>query len=168
MTTEFTIRNLRREDAAAILDIYAYYVRETAVTFDEEVPTLSEFETKILTIAKRYPFIVCETPQGIMGYAYASAWNTRSAYNRCVESSIYLKADQRANGFGSNLYRQLLNQLEKKNFHTVIAGISLPNPESIGFHEKHGFRRSGVLKEVGWKFNRWIDVGLWQNTFNQK
>lgn len=166
MNKSLEIREINSSDAPELLAIYAHYVEHTAVSFETEVPHLDEFSHRLASISQSHPFLVGLWNGQIVGYAYASAWKSRQAYFQTVESSIYIRPDLRGDGLGSNLYRTLLKQIEEAGYHTVLAGISLPNPESVGFHEKLGFQRSGVLREVGYKFGKRIDVGYWQMTFN--
>jgi phosphinothricin acetyltransferase len=97
-----------------------------------------------------------------VGYAYATSWKARSAYRFTAESTVYLKHDFVGKGVGTQLYQNLIEQLRKSGFHCILATISLPNDASIGFHRKFGFTETGIIREVGLKFNRRIDVGIYQ------
>ncbi len=97
-----------------------------------------------------------------MGYAYSTKWKTRSAYRYTVESSVYVAQKYKQKGIGKALYLKLIKSLKSNGFKRILAGISLPNDESIIFHEKLGFEKVGQLEAVGYKFNRWIDVGYWE------
>ena len=99
----------------------------------------------------------------VVGYAYAGRWHDRSAYRYSVETTIYLDADHLGKSIGSGLYAALLQQLKERGMHVAIGGIALPNPGSVALHEKLGFRKVAHYGEVGFKFNRWIDVGYWQH-----
>jgi len=98
----------------------------------------------------------------VTGYAYASAWKTRSAYRFSVESTVYVAADHCGRGIGTRLYRALIAALREQNVHYVTGGIALPNPASVALHERLGFRKNGHFSEVGFKFGRWVDVGYWE------
>ena len=93
-------------------------------------------------------------------------WKARSAYRFSVESTVYIDQNSIGNGIGSLLYKELLSNLKNSRIHSVIGGIALPNPSSIALHEKYGFKKVAQFKEVGIKFDKWIDVGYWQLQFN--
>src|SRR5262249_46335457 len=107
------------------------------------------------------PWLVACVDGRVVGYAYAAPWKTRSAYRYSVESTIYIEPGQSRRGYGRPLYESLIADLRGRGFHSVIGGISLPNEASVALHERVGFRAAGVLREVGRKFDRWIDVGYW-------
>lgn len=152
------IREFKGGDEYQIADIYNHYVLNTHHTFETEMISAQEMLSRILETKQHYPFIVFEKEGQILAYAYASRWKQRQAYDRTVESSIYVRPNQHGKGIGSLLYTSLLDALKKGKIHCVLAGISLPNDISIYLHEKLGFKKQGVLKEVGYKFDRWIDV----------
>jgi phosphinothricin acetyltransferase len=159
------IRNILPEDAVQICGIYNYYVRHTIVTFEESPVSEEEMKARIIDITKKYPWIVYEQNDQIVGYAYASAWKSRCAYRHSVETTVYLNQAAKGNGIGTLLYRELLDRLIKQNVHAAIGGIALPNAASIALHEKLGFEKIGQFKEVGYKFDQWIDVGYWELIF---
>lgn len=156
------IRNATTGDAGAICRIYNHYVENTIITFEEQPVPVAEMADRIDEYTHDYPWLVYEDEEGIRGYAYATKWKTRSAYRFSVESSVYLDVKATGGGLGSRLYRELLAQLGNTSIHAVIAGITLPNQASVALHEKLGFRKIGQFREVGWKFNRWLDVGYWE------
>jgi L-amino acid N-acyltransferase YncA len=156
------IRSCATSDAAAVAEIYNHYVRETVVTFEEIPISLEETAQRIDDIGARFPWLVWEDRGNVIGYAYASAWKSRSAYRFSVESTIYLTASRHRGGIGTQLYRALLSELKIRGFHTAIGGIALPNAASIALHEKLGFTKIGQFVEVGRKLDRWVDVGYWQ------
>ena len=157
------IRAARADDAAAIADIYRPYVAETAITFEDEAPDAAAVRDRMAAAAELYPWRVAEDEDGfILGYAYACAFRARSAYRFSVETTVYVRAGGGRRGVGSALYRPLLAALEAQGFTQAVAAISLPNDDSVGFHERFGFVRTGTYAGVGWKLGRWIDVGLWQ------
>ncbi len=160
------IRDITLGDAKQIADIYNYYIRNTFITFEEDALTEENMKVRIRTHTKNLPWIVCEDNNEILGYAYAAEWKTRSAYRFSVESTVYLKQDQQGRGLGTLLYQELLNRIKKSNIHIVLGGIALPNEASVALHEKFGFKKVAHLAEVGYKFEKWIDVGYWELQIN--
>ena len=159
------IRDFKASDVEQIARIYNHYVAHSHHTFETEAISEKEMSSRISTIRKEYPFIVFEEDENILAYAYATRWKVRQAYDHTVESSIYVDPNYQGKGVGKSLYTQLINDLREKGLHSILAGISLPNEASIHLHEKLGFTQSGVLKEVGLKFGKWIDVGYWNLLF---
>lgn len=155
-----TIRFARLEDAAGILDIYAPYIRETAITYEYEVPSLQDFTARVEKIAARYPYLVCEEDGEILGYAYASEYRTRAAFQWDTELSIYLRQDLQGRGIGRMLYDRLLPMLTVQGFQKAYASISVPNPSSVAFHRAYGFREVACFEHVGYKLGSWRDL-LW-------
>ena len=156
------IRSVHEKDAGAICSIYNHYISNTYFTFEEDVLSKHIIKERIWQVTKHFPWIVCEIEGEIVGYAYATSWKARSAYRCTAESTVYLKQDFVGKGVGTQLYQNLIEQLRKSGFHCVLATISLPNDASIGFHRKFGFKETGIIREVGLKFNRRIDVGIYQ------
>lgn len=156
------IRDYQEKDCKVIAEIYNFYILNTHHTFETEEISENEMKNRITTICLSYPFIVYEESGEIVAYAYATRWKSRQAYDLTVETSIYLKKEHSGRGIGSKLCTVLIEKLKESKIHSIIAGISLPNQASISLHEKLGFTKSGVLKEVGFKFEKWIDVGYWQ------
>ena len=156
------IRSATIEDAAQICDIYNYYVLETTITFEEQPVSPEEMKQRISETLEGLPWLVWEDGGRIQGFAYASKWKSRSGYRYSVESTVYLHPDMHGKGIGSRLYQELLNKLRQHGIHAVIGGIVLPNAASMALHEKLGFKKIVEFKEVGRKFDRWINVGYWQ------
>jgi phosphinothricin acetyltransferase len=156
------LRLASAEDAAAILGIYAPNVRETIISFELEPPSVEEMARRIVSGGDRYAWLVCERDGEVAGYAYASSFRPRPAYRWAVEVSVYVSADHQRRGVGHALYAALLRLLERQRFHLAIAAIGLPNDASVLLHERVGFLPVGVFSEVGYKFGRWVDVGMWQ------
>ncbi len=156
------IRDFNIKDIHQLTDIYNYYVLNTIITFDHIPYSKEDYQEKITRIASEFPCIIFEENNEIVGYAYASKWRAKPAYNFTVESTVYLNHSAKRNGIGTKLYAELLKRLKEQNYHTVIGGISLPNAPSIKFHEKFGFKKAAHFKEVGLKFGKWIDVAFWQ------
>jgi phosphinothricin acetyltransferase len=138
-------------------------VVNTIITFEEESVPVGEMAGRIADVqAAGLPWIVWEEGRRVLGYAYASKWKSRCAYRYAVESSIYLDKDATGKGLGTKLYVALIDALRAKKIHCIIGGIALPNSASVGISEKLGFQKIGQFKEVGWKFDQWIDVGYWE------
>lgn len=156
------IRKVQIEDAQQLLEIYNYYVEHSIVTFDIEPLSLKTFKEKMIRINKEYPFIVFEEDHKILGYAYGSRWRPKPAYNKTVESTVYVKHDEHGKQIGTKLYKELLQQLKQQKFHIVLGGLTLPNDASVNLHEKFGFELVAQFNQVGYKFNSWHDVGFWQ------
>lgn len=157
------VRPVAPGDAAALARIYNYYVAESIVTFEEaQVPT-DDMQRRIAeTAAAALPWLVAEQGGEVRGYAYASGWKRRPGYRFSVEVTVYLDRSCARRGIGSRLYAHLLPVLHSAGFHLAIGGIALPNDGSVRLHEKFGFVKVAHFKEVGRKFDRWIDVGYWQ------
>lgn len=146
-------------DAKRLLEIYAPYVTDTTVTFEYEVPTVSEFEQRISTTLKDYPYIVAETEEGtVVGYAYAHRMRERKAYDWTVEGSIYVDSKARGLGVGKKLYSTLEKELVKQNVVNIAACVTEENQNSINFHEHLGYKQTGRFIDFGYKFNDWYDV----------
>jgi L-amino acid N-acyltransferase YncA len=159
------IREVKATDAVALVEIYNHYVKCTHVTFDEDPLPLHDMQQTIAEASASVPFLVLENHGLILGYALSSKWKSRCAYKHSLETSVYLHPEEQGKGYGSLLYTGLLKQLRGADVHALIGGIALPNEASIRLHEKLGFKKTGVFKEVGYKFGKWIDVGYWQLIF---
>jgi phosphinothricin acetyltransferase len=157
------IRSASVHDANQIVDIYNYYIKNTVISFEEELLGVLEMKERIDQVLKKgYPYLVYEVENEILGYAYASVWHPRAAYKHSVETSIYLKHDRLNKCIGSKLYSELLELLQQNNYRAIIGGIALPNPSSVALHEKFGYKKAAHYKDVGYKFDTWVDVGYWQ------
>lgn len=156
------IRNVEPQDISEICNIYNHYIAHTTITFEEEPISVEEIQKRINEVTLAYPWLVYEENGTVVGYAYASRWKPRAAYKHSVELSIYLANDKLGKGFGRKLYQALLDELKKKDVHALIGGMSLPNEPSRKLHESLGFLKIAEFKEVGYKFQQWIDVGYWE------
>jgi phosphinothricin acetyltransferase len=156
------IRPVLPADAERICEIYNHYVTKTIVSFEEQAVPADDMRSRIATVAEKFPWLVLERNGRIAGYAYAAPWKARSGYRHTVESSIYLAPEHVGHGFGRALYAALLEALPPLGIHCVIGGAALPNPGSAALHEKLGFAKVAHLRQVGRKFDRWIDVAYWQ------
>lgn len=157
-----TIRPVKLSDAKAIQSIYAPYVEKTAITFEYEVPSVQEFENRINKTLENYPYLVAEENGQVLGYAYASTYYARTAYNWTTELSIYLHEDARGRGLGSQLYKEL----KKRGFLRFLACIAVPNEASIAMHEKRGYVQVAHFPKVGYKFEKWHDIVWMQKTLD--
>ena len=161
------IRMAGLEDAAALLAIYAPYVRETAITFEYDVPSEKEFAGRIAHTLEKFPYLVAENDGEIVGYAYAGAFHPRAAYQWCAEMSVYVKRDARRMGVGRKLYDAMETILSMQRLTNVEACIAVPSApdahltlDSVRFHEKMGYRMVGAFHQCGYKFDTWYDTGV--------
>lgn len=151
---------------AAICDIYNHYIAHTVITFEEVPITVSEMTRRIDAYIQRYPWLVCEQDGVVVGYAYASTWKERAAYKHTAESTVYVRDGFSGKGIGKALYAALLSQLARHDCHVVLGCIALPNAPSVALHEHFGFEKVAHFKEVGRKFNQWLDVGYWRKAID--
>ncbi|TDT67017.1 phosphinothricin acetyltransferase [Hypnocyclicus thermotrophus] len=156
------IRKVKLSDAKQIVDIYNYYIKDTIITFEKDLIDKKEMEKRIKKILEDYFWIVYEENNKILGYAYVGKWRERTAYKFTVESSIYLDKNYTGKGIGEKLYRELIKTSKNKGLKAIMGVISIPNESSIKLHEKLGFYKAGYFKEVGIKFDKWIDVAYYQ------
>ena len=156
------IRLATEHDAAQIQAIYAPSVRDTAISFERAPPTVAEMRQRIRQTLDHVPWVVCEHRGEVQGYAYASAHRTRAAYQWSVDVSVYVHAAAHRSGVGRAVYCSLFQLLTLQGFYNAYAGITLPNPASVGLHESLGFHPVGVYRAVGYKLGAWHDVGWWQ------
>jgi phosphinothricin acetyltransferase len=158
-----TVRAVAAEDAEAIATIYNYYVTNTIVTFEEEPVAAAEIGRRVEAVRESsLPWLIAEQEGRVLGYAYATKWRERRSYRFSTEVTVYLGPGLEGRGIGSKLYGNLVADLRGRGIHAAMGGIALPNESSIALHEKFGFRKVAHFEQVGFKFNRWIDVGYWQ------
>jgi phosphinothricin acetyltransferase len=156
------IRPATPDDASAIVDIYNHYVATTVISFEERPVTPDEMAGRIRDVLAALPWLVYESEGRVVGYAYATKWRVRSAYRYSAETSVYVAPGQGGKGIGSALYKTLLEELRAREIHMAIGGIAQPNPASVALHERLGFEKVAHFKQVGRKFDRWIDMGYWE------
>ncbi|MCF6188929.1 MAG: N-acetyltransferase family protein [Cocleimonas sp.] len=160
------IRPVTERDIQDICEIYNYYVENTAISFEENRVSINEMEQRILNQSIDYPWLVYELDGKVVAFAYANKWKARSAYRFTLESTIYLSSEYQGKGIGTKLYQKLFDELATRSIRSIMAVIALPNTGSIALHEKMGFEKVAHFKEVGYKYEQWIDVGYWQKMFD--
>lgn len=156
------IRSAAAADLPAVKAIYDEQVRTGIATFDVEPPPIGYWEARLAADSPGDHVLVATADDGtVLGYAYSSTYRPRPAYDRTRETSVYLAAEARGRGTGRALYDVLLARLRADGVHTALAVVARPNPASEALHTACGFTLVGVVPEVGRKFDRWIDTGLW-------
>ncbi len=151
-----------RRDASACASIYAPYVRETAISFEEHPPEATAFAERMEGTARTHPWLVAEDAGQVVGFAYGCRHRERAAYRWAADVSVYVDPDRRRLGVGRALYDALLALLRDQGLHIACAGVTLPNEASVAFHESFGFTSVGVYRQIGFKLGTWWDVGWWQ------
>ncbi len=161
------VRDAVVDDAKRLLEIYDYYVQKTAITFEYDTPTLEEFQNRIRSTRKKYPYLVVEDENDIQGYAYAGVFKGRAAYDWSCEMTIYLDRNARKKGMGRFLYEALEERLRQMGILNLYACIGYPikndeylNTNSSDFHEHLGYEKVGEFHKCGYKFGRWYDM-IW-------
>ena len=167
MENEIIIRDVKPEDAERLVEIYSYYVLNTAVSFEYKTPSIEEFKERIINTTKKYPYLVCEKNNLVVGYAYAGAYSTREAYSWTATTSIYIDKDYRRQGIGPMLYYELEERLKELGIINILAGVAYSEKEdeylshdSYQFHIKDGYTEVAHMKSIGKKFDRWYDL-IW-------
>ena len=175
MPETIRIRDASPDDAERLLAIYRPYVTDTAVTFEYAVPDMESFRQRITrTLENGYPYLVLERDGNILGYAYASRFRERKAYDYCAEISIYLDMNARHRGLGRYLYDRLETELKARGIRDLIAVITIPSeepdpylsPDSPRFHRSCGFTEAGCLHRCGLKFERWYHISFMEKFIN--
>ena len=157
-----TIRLARESDAAQILAIYAPIVSGTSISFETEVPTETEMQERIRATGEFAPWLVCEEGGEVIGYAYATRFRARAAYQWTVEVTVYVHSKRQRRGIARMLYARLIGLLCVQGFESAIAVIVLPNDPSVALHEQLGFEKIGVLPATGFKLGAWHETGWWR------
>ena len=159
---ERTIRLATTADAAQCAAIYAPHVRDSAVSFEYDVPDAEEIEARIRRTLERLPWLVCAAGGEVLGYAYAAPHRQRAGFQWSVEVSVYVKDGSHRQGTGRALYTSLFACLRALGYYKAYAVIALPNPASIGLHEALGFQHVGTFDDIGYKLGKWHAVGYWE------
>ena len=177
---DYRIRMATSEDAEKLLEIYRYYVENTAITFEYDVPTVDEFKKRIETVLEKFPYIVVEEVKKagnldkkdgdisgrILGYCYVSPFHPRAAYQWCVETSIYIDKDCKGMGLGKLLYLDMEKRLKKQGVLNLNACIGVPSGaedehltfDSVNFHKHMGYSMVGEFHQCGYKFGKWYNM----------
>jgi phosphinothricin acetyltransferase len=165
------VRDVKHEDTGVLLKIYSYYVEYTAISFESEIPSLAEFESRIRSITEHYPYLVIEEDGVVQGYAYAHLFVGRDAYSYSAEMTIYLDAKSRGRGLGKILYGELESRLKAMGITNLYACIGVTEKEdeyltnnSRDFHSHIGYKTVGVFNKCGRKFGRWYDM-IWMEKY---
>jgi L-amino acid N-acyltransferase YncA len=157
------IRDARPADVSRISEIYNHYVAHTDITFEEEPVSAAEMAQRVEDVQAQYCWLVYPDDDDVVaGYAYAGKWKSRSGYRFSVETSVYVDHQRHGRGIGKRLYAALLQRLREAGAHAVIGGVSGENPASAGLHLAFGFAEVARLREVGYKFGRWVDVTYYE------
>jgi phosphinothricin acetyltransferase len=163
MDVDMTIRRAVESDLTDIATIYNHEVVNSHATFDLEPPTLAYWQQRLVGAHEGDHLLVAvDDDEDVVGYAYSWSYRPRPAYNLTRETSIYLDPSVRGQGVGSRLYPALLETMAASGVHTAVALVALPNPASAALHEACGFEHVGTMREVGYKFDQWVDVEWYQ------
>ncbi len=163
-----SLRFAELSDAPALLEIYRPYVEETTVSFETEVPSLEEFQRRILEYSQDFPYLTAWDDGEIVGYAYAHPFHERAAFHWTVETSIYVRRDCRHRQVGTRLYRALLTLLQAQGVKNAIAVVTIPNDPSMVFHQALGFSPGPVLPQAGYKKETWCGVAYLYRALDSK
>ncbi len=163
------VRDATAEDLPQIQAIYSHHVLTGLASFEESPPDLAEMTARFeATLARNLPYLVAESEGRIAGYAYAGPYRPRPAYRFSLENSVYVAPDALGKGVGSALLHELLQRCAALGYRQVVAVIGdSENHASIRLHEKHGFRRAGELKSIGFKLGRWVDCVIMQRDIGE-
>ncbi|KHD35879.1 phosphinothricin acetyltransferase [Clostridium acetobutylicum] len=156
------IRLVKKEDSEEILNIYKPFIQNTAITFDYDIPSIQKFTEKVSNISNKYAYLVCEIDEKIAGYAYASSFNERAAYDWAVDLSIYVDDKYQGKGIGKALYYTLIETLKIQGYCNMYALVTSSNTRSKNFHKYFDFKLSGTYHNSGYKFKRWHDVDVFE------
>jgi len=156
------IRLASAGDSPAIVAIYGPYCESSVISFEDTAPTVDEMARRVASIGATRPWILLEDHGGVVGYAYASAHHERAAYRWSVSTAIYIDGAHHRRGAGRALYTTLFALLRALGYRQATAGITLPNPASVGLHTAFGFAPVGVYRRIGFKMGSWHDVGWYQ------
>jgi len=162
------IRSANPHDTEKMMEIYAPYILNSTISLETEVPLNEEFQVRVLHYQEKLPWLVCNIDNNLAGYAYATDHRQRNAYDVTKELSVYVRNDYRKCGVATGLYTALIEILKAQGVSNVLAGITLPNSESVGFHESMGFKPVGVYHNVGYKFGEFQDTGWWELMLGSK
>lgn len=160
--SSYVLRPATAPDCAAIAGIYAHAVRTSTATFDLSEPASSSWEQRILSGGVGDHVLVVSDGTGVLGFAYSGTFRTRAAYAGTRETSVYIAPGATGVGIGQLVYSRLLQSLRADGIHVAVAVVAQPNPASVALHERLGFELVGTFREVGRKFDRWVDTQWYQ------
>lgn len=153
-----SLRDATVQDLARINDIYNHYVVSSTCTYQEQPEAIESRRAWFDAHGVEHPVIVAETEGQVVGWGSLSPYRTRSAYRFTVENSVYVADEWRGRGVGTQLLLELIARARAIGYHTIVAGVDADQPESLALHERFGFRRVSQISEVGYKFERWLDL----------
>jgi phosphinothricin acetyltransferase len=162
-----TIRLATPDDAEQVHAIYTPYCH-TPISFEMEPPSVAEMRGRLAKVLGQYPWLICEDGAEALGYAYASQHRERAAYRWSVDATVYVREGRQRRGVGRALYASLLAMLPLQGYINAYAGVTLPNPASVGLHEAMGFELVGVYRQVGFKCGAWYDVAWYQRALQSR
>lgn len=160
------IRVATKEDATGMLEIYAPFILNSGITQETEIPSVGDFQKRIISNLEERPWLVCEIDGQVAGYAYAGKHRDRKGYQWCTEPSVYISEKYFGIGIADALYTALFDILKLQGYVNAYAVITLPNDRSIAFHKKFGFEYLTTYKKIGYKLGQWHDVGWMQYEVN--
>jgi phosphinothricin acetyltransferase len=163
MVRAMSIRPARLDDFAVIAAITNHYIATTAIHFGYE-PVSADELAMVWNAHQEFPWLVIEADDVVVGYAKAGVWRARAAYRWTAEVGLYIAPEACGRGLGRKLYTALLAELARREFRSAVAGITLPNDPSVALHRALGFDEVGIVREAGFKHERWHDVGFWQKS----
>ena len=161
-SSDLVLRDATTTDAAACAALYAPYVTDTTISFEEEPPDATEMARRIAASQEAHAWLVAERDHRLVGYAYAGAFRARAAYRHTCEVSVYVDLDAHGTGIGRSLYEALLERMREAGMRRAVGAATMPNHASDRLHRTLGFEVVGTLREVGFKQGRWCDVTWFQ------
>ncbi len=159
-----SISLVKDSDAVPILEIYQPIVERTAISMEYKEPSLRSLKKRVVEALDLWPWLVFRVNEALAGYAYAGAFRQRPGYKWCTELSVYVDPGHQKKGIATALYTSLIAILSVQGYRNAYAGITLPNPTSVSFHQSVGFKHIGTYQKVGYKLGKWHDVGWWALT----
>jgi phosphinothricin acetyltransferase len=160
------IRVATKDDAAGMLEIYAPFILNSGITQETEIPSVEEFQKRIISNLAERPWLICEINNEVAGYAYAGKHRDRKGYQWCTEPSVYISEKYHGLGIANAIYAALFDILKLQGYVNAYAVITLPNDRSIAFHKKFGFEYLTTYEKIGYKLGQWHDVGWMQYEIN--
>ena len=160
------IKVATKDDAAGMLEIYGPFILNSGITQETELPTVEDFQERIISNLTERPWLVCEINNEIAGYAYAGKHRDRKGYQWCIEPSVYISEKYYGLGIANALYAALFDMLKLQGYVNAYAVITLPNERSVAFHKKFGFEWLTTYEKIGYKLGQWHDVGWMQFEIN--